>query len=107
MAEISPLDLKEGITYRIVHRKGQIKERFGVFDVLLLENTQNENARFTNIHGENVRSFPLAAYRTDEWKFLKSVDPNDPQPLTDGGRRRRRKTKKSKRRHRKTRRSRK
>ena len=104
--EIKPTNLVKGITYRIVHRNGKIKERFGVFDVLLLGTTENENASFTNIHGENVRSFPLAAYRTDEWKFLKSVDPDDPQPVADGGRRRRKtRTRKTKRRHRKTRRS--
>ena len=33
MTEISPLDLKEGITYRIVHRDGQIEEHVGVLRV--------------------------------------------------------------------------
>jgi hypothetical protein len=106
MTEIYPLELKKGITYRIVHKDGGIDEQVGVFD-RLVGTRPNVNAMFTDIRGEKIFPSPDAAYRIDEWKFLKSVDPDDPQPLTDGGRRRRRKTRKSKRRHRKTRRSRK
>jgi hypothetical protein len=104
MTEIYPTNLKKGITYRIVHKDGQIEEQVGVFDSLV-GTRPNVNARFTDIQGENIFPSPDAAYRIDEWKFLMH-DSGDPQPVADGGRRRR-KTKKSKRRSRKTRRSRK
>ena len=103
MAEISPPDLKEGITYRIVHRDGQIEEQVGVFDRLV--GPRRNHARFTDIQGEKIFDSSDAAYRIDEWKFLKH-DPGDPQPVADGGRRRRKtRTRKTKRRARKTRRS--
>lgn len=103
MAEISPHRLEEGITYRIVHRDGQIEEQVGVFDRLV--GTRSNHARFTDIQGEKIFPSPDAAYRIDEWKFLKH-DPGDPQPVADGGRRRRKtRTRKTKRRARKTRRS--
>jgi hypothetical protein len=104
MTEIYPLELKKGITYRIVHKNDQIEEQVGVFD-RLVGTRPNVNATFTDIQGEKIFPSPDAAYRIDEWKFLKH-DPGDPHPVADGGRRRR-KTKKSKRRSRKTRRSRK
>ena len=103
MTEIYPLELKKGITYRIVHKDGGIDEQVGVFD-RLVGTRPNVNAMFTDIRGEKIFPSPDAAYRIDEWKFLKH-DPGDPQ--LPGGGRRRRKTRKSKRRHRKTRRSRK
>ena len=103
MAEISPLELKEGIIYRIVHRDGQIEEQVGVFDRLV--GPRRNHARFTDIQGEKIFDSSDAAYRIDEWKFLKH-DPGDPQPVADGGRRRRKtRTRKTKRRARKTRRS--
>ena len=105
MTEIYPLELKKGITYRIVHKNDQIEEQVGVFD-RLVGIRPNVNAMFTDIRGEKIFPADEGAYRTDEWKFLKHDDPGDPQPVADGGRRRR-KTKKSKRRSRKTRRSRK
>ena len=102
MAEISPLELKEGIIYRIVHRDGQIEEQVGVFDRLV--GPRRNHARFTDIQGEKIFDSSDAAYRIDEWKFLKH-DPGDPQ-LPGGGRRRRKtRTRKTKRRARKTRRS--
>lgn len=106
MEEIPADKLEKGTTYQIVHKNGQIEKQVGVFD-RLVGIRPNVNARFTDIQGEKISPSPDAAYRIDEWKFLKH-DPGDPQPVADGGRRRRKtRTRKHKRRHRKTRRSRK
>ena len=67
MEEIKPTDLKKGITYRIVHRRGGLASDVGVFDVLL-GTSPNVNARFLNVRGINFRS-PSTAYRVNEWSF--------------------------------------